>query len=372
MKFCKQCVNPDTRPNTEFDAHGLCPVCQSHKRNKGLVNWEGRAKDLQDILEWGRQQSKCAYDCIVGVSGGKDSLRQAFHARDELGGNPLLVSCMYPPEQLVDRGAENLSNMVAHGFDTLTISLNPQVWKQMMREAFFQFGNWCKSTELPLYALPIHASIAYKIPLVFLGENPAFTIGESHGSTDGDATRMKYSNTLAGGTPDYLMTPDVSRKDVYFYTYPTDNEMTYGKVRIVYMGHYIKDFNAWENREFSVAHGLTLRTEPIEEIGDITRSQSLDENFYMVNQMLKQMKLGFGQVTDKVAEFVNLGIMTREEGVELVKKYDGKCHDRYIKGFCNYLGITEEEFWRVAESFRNRDLWRKNDSGDWELAFNIE
>jgi hypothetical protein len=278
---------------------------------------------------------------------------------------------VYPPEQLVERGAHNMGNMVALGFDHLSFSLKPQVWKDMMRKAFFEYGNWCKSTELALYAIPVHVAIAYKIPLIFLGENPVFSIGEMHGSATGEATQMKYSNTLSGGRPEHVMPEHVGMKDVHFYTYPSDEDMDYAGVRIVYLGYYTEDFNSFENMKFSVERGLRLRDEPIEEVGDITRAQSLDEDFYMMNQMLKYLKFGFGQVTDKVCEAINLGLMTRDEGVELVRKYDGKCHPRYVERFCSYLGISIDQFWEVAESYRDHDIWRKDANGDWVLRVAI-
>jgi len=368
ITYCKTCLNPSSRPNIKFDENGICPACNFNvQRRAGTIDWNTRTTELQSIADWGRAHSKCAYDCIIAVSGGKDSTRQAFYVRDQLGMKPLLVSCVYPPEQLVDRGAANLANLVSHGFDMISISPNPQVWKQMMREAFLKHANWCKATELPLYAIPIHTAIAYQIPLIFLGENPAFTLGESHGSSDGDASRMKYCNTLQGGDPSALMSGEIGPRDVHFYKYPHDEEMGKANLRIVYLGYYIEDFNYHKNAEFAVAHGLIKREEPPEEIGDITGVQSLDEDFYMVNQYIKYLKFGFGQVTDKVNEAINLGLMNREEAAELVHRYDGACHPRYIEKFCDYIGITAKEFEDVAEACRNPDYWKRDEAGRWVL-----
>ena len=100
--------------------------------NAGTVDWEARRRELDEIAAWGRQHQAGGYDCIVGVSGGKDSTRQAFYVRDELGLKPLLVCCSYPPEQLADRGPDNLSNLIERGFDLHFVSPAPQSWKQMM------------------------------------------------------------------------------------------------------------------------------------------------------------------------------------------------------------------------------------------------
>ncbi len=368
IKLCKRCVNPDTRPNIFFDDDGVCPVCRFTEDSKNrVIDWGERRRELDGVIAWGRENSKSAYDCIVTVSGGKDSMKQAFFARDELGMNPLLVSCVYPPEQLHERGAENLGNLIAHGFDTISLSLDPQMWKKLMRQSFYKYANWCKSTEMALYAIPIHVAIAYKIPLIFLGENPAFTIGEQHGRLDGDASRMKYCNTLEGGNPDILMTQEMTQRDVHFYRYPSDEDMEYAQLRIVYLGYYIKEWSGSNNAKFAIEHGLKTRSEPPEMIGDLWGFIGLDEDFRIVNQMMKYVKLGFGHVSDQACEAINAGSMDREEGLRLVKKFDGKCDPSYIRRFCQYLGIPEEEFWNVLEAYRNDDIWEKDENGEWRL-----
>lgn len=372
MRYCKKCVNPDTRPNIHFDEEGVCLPCRfAEQKNHHEVDWEARRRELDDIMQWGRDHTSSSYDCIVTVSGGKDSMRQAFYVRDVLKAKPLLVSCAYPPEQMSERGARNFSNLIEHGFDTLSLSLNPQVWKTMMNQGFLKYANWCKSTELALYAIPIHVAIAYKIPLVFLGENPAFTIGERTGGLDGDASRMKYSNTLAGGTPDHLMTEGITPQDVHFYRYPSDTELSDANLRLVYLGYYIEDFNHYSNAEFAIARGLEIRNEPPEIIGDINGYTALDEDFVTVNQMIKYIKFGFGRVTDQAAEGIALGHMDRQTGIDLVTRYDGKCDPVYIRRYCQYLGISEDKFWEIVESVRGKDIWEKDDHGNWKLKVDL-
>ena len=362
-RLCARCVNPDTRPNITFDAEGICPVCrfEEQKRND-VIDWAARRRELDEIVRWGRANTKATYDCIVTVSGGKDSTRQAIFARDDLGMNPLLVSCVYPPEELAERGAENLANLIELGFDTITVGLNPQLWKELMRRGFFRFGNYFKSTEMALYAIPIHVAIAYKVPLIFYGENPVLTIGEQHGRTDGDASRLKMGNTIRGG-PASLLTDADTRQDTHFYYYPPDEDMEHADLRLVYLGYYIPDWSGQNNARFAIERGLQVRTEPPEDIGDLWGVTGLVEDFRLVNQMLKYVKFGFGHVTDQVVEAINSGTMTREEGLKLVRMYDGKCHPAYVRQLCAYLGITEDEFRTVAESFRNPAHWRRDADG---------
>ena len=372
MKYCRLCVQPDTRPGLQFDEEGVCPACR-FAAQRFEIDWDTRKEELRDIIAWGRAHSHFGYDCIIGVSGGKDSTRQAMYVREELGAKPLLVSCTYPPEQMTHRGAHNLSNLIELGFDAISVGPGPQVWKRLMRYGFLQYGNWCKSTELALYTSAPKIATAYQIPLVFLGENPAITLGDfGVRSLTSDANRMKHGNTLAGADPSQYFVDGLTRKDLLLYSYPTDEEMNRAELRIRYLGYYWPDFSKLDNASYAIANGLHLREEPFADCGSVSKVQSVDEDFVAVNQMMKHLKLGFGMTTDDVCEDIRYGRMSREEAVELVKRYDGKCAPSLIERFSDYIEISVARFWDVAESFRNPALWRRRGNGAWELADALE
>jgi len=366
MKICKKCVQPDTRPSIVFNEDGVCPACifaeQSHE-----IDWSARRHGIEEIAEWGKKHNTSGYDCVIGVSGGKDSVRQAMFAKDELGLKPLLVCCTYPPEQVTRLGIRNLQNIVNLGFDLITINLSPQVWKRLLKNSFYRFGNLLKAAELPLYSSAPKTAIAYQIPLVFFGENPAITVGElAVKSVDGCAQRMKHANTIKDGIGSVLES-SIDSNEIYWYGYSTDDELALANLKIYFLGYYIKGFGKLENAQFAMEHGMEIRHDAPEETGDLTGHEALDNEFVDVNQMMKYLKLGFGKVTDQVAEEIRRGKLTREEGIELVKKYDGKCSKKTILKFCKYIGITIEEFWRIADSFRGNGIWRKKDNGKWEI-----
>jgi len=370
INYCKTCVNPSTRPNTFFNDKGLCPVCVYEEEQLAqTVNSDKRWEEIQQIKQWGREHTKSTHDCIVTVSGGKDGMRQAFFVRDELGMNPLLVTCVYPPEQQHSRGAHNISNLVENEFDCISISLDPLKWKALMKQGFFEFGNWARSTEMALYAIPVHVAVAYKIPLMFYGENPALTIGEKHGRLDGNAVGIQEGNTIKGG-PKSLKYKHASKYDFHFYEYPSYDDIDYAGIRIVYLGYYIRDWYGHKNAEFAISNGLRTRSDVPENIGDLWGVSALDEDFRIMNQYLKYLKYGFGHVTDQVCEAIHQGMVDRDEAVELVKKYDGACSDYYIKIFCDYIDITINEFWTVVDRYVNKDLFEKN-NGSWEPKFEV-
>lgn len=372
IKFCKLCLNPSTRPNTFFDKNGICPVCiyEKNKSNQ-KIDWDKRLKNLYKIKSWGQKNTKNSYDCIITVSGGKDSMRQAFYVRDKLGMKPLLVSSMYPPEELHERGAENISNLINHGFNCISLSLDPIKWKELVRHSFFRFGNVFRSTEMALYAIPIHVAIAHKVPLLFHGENPILTIGEQHGRKDGNAIRIQEANTIKGGPQD-LKFKNLSKQDAHFYNYPSYTEIKRANLKIVYLGYYIEDWYGYKNAELAIENGLITRKEKPSEIGDLWGYSALDEEFRIVNQYLKYLKYGFGHVTDQVCESIHQGLMDRGEAKLLVEKYDGKCSKKYIKIFCKYINITEKLFWgTIDKKIVNKKLFKKKNN-QWVRKFSIE
>lgn len=349
MKYCSRCLQPDTRPNIVFNADGVCPACE-YVAALDSVDWEVRRKELEDICNFGRDHTSGGYDCIIGVSGGKDSTRQALYVKHVLKMNPLLVCCTYPPEQISDRGAYNIQNLIAHGFNMITVGPAPQTWKKNMLAGFYKYGNWQKSTELALFASVPRLAIAYQIPLIFWGENPALTLGELGVQSKGyDGTQMKWSNTLAGGDPSWLVTDELASKHLLCYRYPSDEEMVRGKLRIVYLGYFWKVWSKSENGTLAALNGLDVRDEPPEDIGDFLGVDCLDEDWVTLNQMIKFRKFGFARVTEIVNEEIRFGRMSRDVAADLVQKYDGKCSERIIIDFCTYLGISEGEFWRVVD-----------------------
>jgi N-acetyl sugar amidotransferase len=368
MRYCKKCLEPDTRPDSIFDEEGICFPCRYAERIHE-IDWHGRRRELDEIVAWGRARNVSGYDCIIPVSGGKDSHRQAIFARDELGLNPLLVSCTYPPKQQTHRGAHNLANLISLGFDCFYISPAPETWKQLMKVGFLKFGNMFKSTELALYASGPKIATLYHIPLVFYGENPALSWGSAGGSLDGNANRMKYSNTLKGGDLTPYLEDGYKPEDIHWHQYPSDEDIDRAQLRIVYLGYYMSDFNDFENARISIENGLECRTGEdavLEDIGQLTTFDALDDDFVMVNQMLKYIKFGFGKASEQCSGAVRAGQMTREEAVELAERLDGKCADRYIHRFCDFIGISEDEFWDVAERYRGKDVWERKGNA-WKL-----
>jgi len=360
LRYCIRCLQPDTRPNTVFNANGLCPACHYFDQLED-VDWSERNQILNDIVSEIKAKQKGFHHCIIGVSGGKDSTRQALYIRDGLGLNPLLVCLSYPPEQVTDRGTNNLSNLIDLGFDVLISAPAPGTWRKLKREGFFRFTNSFRSTELALFSSVPQIAIQYGINTIFWGENPGLQLGDlkTLGKNGYDGNNLRYMNTLSSGL-DWILELGYPKKEVVPYVYPVPEEFIENSIQIIYLGWFWKDWSLVNNALYSCANGLEIRKDGVEKTGDLFGVTALDEDFTPINQFIKLLKYGFGRVTDYVNEEIRLGRITRDQGIKLVEQYDAACDDEYVKNYCDYLEITIDQFWDKVSSSANKNLFEFN------------
>ena len=384
INYCKICLNHNTfinknnyekiRSKTDDLQKGVCTVCRYEiQKKEGKINWNKRNKILKNITNWAQKKKTSSYDCIVPASGGKDSLSQACYVRDKLKMNPLLVSCSYPPEQMTERGARNFSNIVNNGFDAVSVTLDPIKWKELMKHSFLKFGNWCRSTEMALYAIPVHIGLLYNIKLLFYGENFLYTV--AHGTKEEgdswDATNIYLAGNTTKGGPKGLKYKNASKLDYLFYNYPSIKDVKKSKMKIIYLGWFMKEWYGLYNANFSSKRGMEKRkNNKPSETGDIWGHSALDEDHTIVNQHIKYLKRGYGTVTDQVCESIHQGLITREEGINLLEKFDGKVGKEYIEKFCKYLDISLRTYQITIDKFVSRDLFEKI-NGKWVRKFKI-
>lgn len=371
MRYCARCLQPDTRPNTVFTVDGLCPVCKYHEQ-ASEIDWQARYELLTDLVRKLKRQPGQYFDCIIGVSGGKDSTRQALWVRDKLGLRPLLVSLSHPPQQVSQLGVDNISNLIELGFDVLFSSPAPDTWRNLMRESFFRFSNWARSSELALFTSVPQMAIHYQIPTIFWGENPALQVGDlrTMGSTGFDGNNLRYSNTLSSGHS-WMLEAGFSKQELIPYTYPSVEEFDAAGIQIIYLGWFLGDWSLLRNASYACSTGLHIREEAPLEQGDLYGISNLDEDWHNMNQMIKYYKFGFGKVTEYVNEELRAGTLTREKAISLVTKFDGKCHDRYIASFCDFIEIRVDEFWSHVLKSVNRTLFDVTPDGHIQPRFHV-
>jgi len=372
VKYCNNCLQTDTRPNIRFDDHGVCPACNYHASLLD-VDFEVRKEELAEIIAFGKEHNHSGYDCIIGVSGGKDSTRQAIFVRESLGMNPLLVSLSYPPEQLTQMGVDNVSNLIRLGFDCISISPAPQTWRALMRKSFIEHTNWCKSTELALYSSVPRIAIAYQIPLIWWGENNALQVGDLGvmGNGGADGNNLRNMDTLDGGDITWLLSNEIKKNQILQYVYPSNKEMQDANLQIKFLGYFWKDWSLLDNANFSTLRGLQIRNNKPWEIGDPWGVTALDEDWVNLNQMIKYLKFGFGRTSDYVNEDIRNGRITREEGIALCNLFDGTYSASSIEAFSDYIGITVNKFWAQVDKSFNKELFIRKGLGKYKPRFKV-
>ena len=374
MKYCKKCLQPNTRPGILFDENGVCYACL-YEESKKKINWDQRFIQLKQITDEAKEKTKkngSIYDCVIGVSGGKDSTFQAVYCKEKLGLHPLLINCV--PDEITEIGRKNIENLNTLGFDIISIRLNPNVAKKLARKSFFEQGNIVSASEYCLWASAYIMADKFNIPLIIQGENAALTLGAAlNQEQSDDAFSVVQLNTLNGFKSDDLIDEKigVTKDDLYFYSLPDIKKMQEKGIRAIFLQYYTKEWSQVNNADFSVARGLVGRTDDLHNLGRYRRYTGLDSDLIMPNQMIKYLKFGFGFATDEVGYDIREGRLSREDAKWYVNEYDGKCGEKYIQLACEYLSITEEEFWENVDKYVNKELFERKTDRGWNPKFKV-
>tara|TARA_B100000925_G_C21971616_1_gene458151 strand:+ start:181 stop:1314 length:1134 start_codon:yes stop_codon:yes gene_type:complete len=354
MRYCKLCLQPDTRPGEYIDDKQVCMGCYNSKQD---LDFSKRFKKLKSLINKYKTKNNKLFDCILGVSGGKDSLRQALWVRDQLNLRPLLISYAYPPEHLNERGARNLSNLINKGFDVLVTSPSPKTFKEIMRDCFFTFSNWQKASELILYGSVPKIAISHNINMVFVGEDQGQKEQKTLGDEGWDYNNQRELNTLGSGNISWLESNTKYKNKLYPYKYPTIDEFKNASIQVIDLGWFLKDWSFKINGTYAMLNGFESRIESVNYSGDLSNVSSVDEDWVSVNQMIKFYKFGYSKTSDFLNEEIRLKNISRDDAIPLVEKYDGNCSEELIDSFCMYLDINADQFWQTIVNSTNKKLF---------------
>lgn len=358
MKRCKNCYMPDTRPGSVFNSDGVCQACLNYESRKN-VDWEKREEKLSDIC------GKCyyltknsVYDCVIAVSGGKDSYFIVSKMVDEMAMNPLLVT-VTDSFTHTQAGIDNLRNLIeVFGVNHIQYTINHDLFKRATRAAFEETGEALQFVEYAIYTIPVLIAQQFGIPLVVFGENSAFEYGTTTDDTYNATEKVqaidleieKFGDRYA----DILLEDDAASirldptKKVpqviymsYFYPWSSTGHL---KVAKKYGFHGLRD--EW------VRDGYISGLAPplIEDF------EQIDSVAYLVHLWMKYPKYGFQRVSDIASRRVRECSLTREEAAEIVDGNDYKLDRRAMQDFINTLEYTEEQFWTIVKKHWNEKL----------------
>lgn len=359
MRFCTKCVMPDTKPDLHFDEHGVCDACRSQKAKDFDIDWEARKQEFLEVVK--KHKKNKYYDCIIGVSGGKDSTYQVLSVL-EMGLNPLCVC--FEPTIPTEVGRQNLANLNQLGVDLIHIKRNPKVYKSMIKEAIKRVGDCEWPNHLGIFTTPAHIAVNFNIPLLIWGENSELEYGGPAASKDNACLDRKwleeFGGLLGNRATDMLGVDGISEKDLALYFYPEDEDVQRVGVTGLFLGYYIK----WDLRKIlSAAQKSGFSTSDRRVETTYENFENLDCYSNHVHDYLKYVKYGFGRASDNACLDVRLGYISREEAVRLVTKYDGIPPMKAIGEFLKYTGFTREEFDAIVDSFTNKKIFQRDANG---------
>ena len=362
MKYCKKCLYPDTKPQLVFNDDGICSAC-TNRKTKESIDWDKKREEFVKILDKYSSKDSSNYDCIIPVSGGKDSTYLTYVMKEEFGLNPLVVN--FHPLDQTNIGKKNLENLKKIGVDCIEFSPNPNVYQKLARYGLSELGDFQWPEHIGIFTVPVQIAVKYKIPLIIWGENPQFEYGQPT-DINKDTILDREWNEKNGGyfldkiKPEHMTKYGFEVKDLKPYLYPSDDEIKKVGVTGVFLGTYIK-WDIFKQLEFVKTLGFSENDEIRE--GTYDRWENLDVYFSVFHDYFKFIKYGFGRTTDHVSIEIRYGKMTREKGIELIKKHEGKIPQKYLKEFLNAAAITMNEFEEICDKFTSKELFQTDQDG---------
>lgn len=387
IRFCKKCVMSNQRPvsvpefkhtldqkkpTLAFDEEGVCDACR-YAEAKEKIDWDQREKELIKLLDRYRRDDG-HYDCLVPGSGGKDSAFAAHLLKYKYGMHPLTVT--WPPILYTDYGYQNFRNWIeVGGFDNITFKPNGRVMKLLTLLSIENLLHPFQTFILGQKNLAPKIALKYNIPLVFYGENEAEygnPIADNSTSLRDKSyfTMSNLDDIYLGGVsiPDLIEKYDLSLADLSPFLPAAADEIKNSNLEIHYLGYYIK----WTPQEayYYAVENTSFQARPFRTQGTYSKYNSIDDKIDDLHYYTTYIKFGIGRATYDASQEIRNKHLTREEGVELVKRFDGEFPDRYFNEIMEYLEMKPEDFHKICDRFRSPHLWDK-ENGKWKLRHTI-
>lgn len=362
MKWCSACVLPDTRPNLNFGSDGVCNACRNHD-SKANIDWVARRQQLESVVKSAKERARPdGYDCLIPVSGGKDSTWQTVQCL-EMGLKPLAVTWKSPGRTEI--GRRNLENLVSLGVDHVDWQVNPKVESRFMLKAFERLGSTAVPMHMALFNIPLTVAVRLAIPLVVWGENSAFEYGAADDSHKGFALDHEWLRTYGvthGTTASDWVDNDLSAKDLVAYFGPSTEELAVVGTRAIFLGYYLP-WDPQETKRVAEQHGFLANSQgPRTGYYDFA---DIDDDFISIHHWMKWYKFGFTRLFDNLSLEIRNGRLSREKALEILSNIGSQTPLEDIRSFCAFAGIEADRFFAIAENFRNHDVWSRREDGVW-------
>lgn len=364
IRYCTRCVMPDTKSDLSFDESGVCNACRNYE-NRKEVDWDARRRELVQIVERYRSKDGSRHDCIVPVSGGKDSTYQVLKML-ELGMNPLCVTAT--TDHLSEIGRENIENIKRLGVDHIEVSTNPVVRRKINRIALEQVGDISWPEHVTIFTIPVRVAVEKRIPLLIWGENSQHEYGGPAAATESNVLNRRWLEEFGGlnglRVSDLEGLEGIENRHLIEYRYPSDDALKEVGVTGLFLGHYIP-WDGPNNAFVAQAHGFKSYPTIVE--GSIVNFENLDNKQMRVHDYFKFLKFGYDRVSDWVSIYIRRGRLSRSEGMALVRKLGGRFPSKYLgsslEEILEEIGMTSSDFTAVCDRYTNKKLFHVDGSG---------
>ena len=367
VKFCKSCTVSNQRPRITFDAQGVCSACNYAVYKREKVDWAQREQELRDLCDRYRKNDG-SFDVIVPCSGGKDGSFVAHQLKYKYNMNPLCVT--WAPLLPTEIGRRNLDAFLQTGFSHIMGTPNPKVTRRLTQLSFAHLGDPFQPFIYGQTNFPLHMAVKYGVELIMYGENGEVEYGgdmQNAFKPNRDITDHD-KHYFSGLPPDFWTEHGISHADLLPFSAPDYAQIQANKTQIHFLGYY-KSWDPQENFYYCVENtGFQPNTERSE--GSYSKYASLDDRIDGFHYYLGFVKFGIGRTTSDTAHEIRDHKIDRDEGIALVRRYDGEFPQRHFRDFLDFCEISEQQFHAVIDSWRSDHLWIRDADG-WKLRNQI-
>lgn len=384
VHYCKKCVISNQRPSStveyknranapkttiSFDENGVCAPCKFAETKDSLIDWEEREEELRALCD-GFRSKQGNYDCIVPGSGGKDSAFTSHILKHKFKMNPLTVT--WSPHIYTDVGLRNFQNWINSGFDNILFTPNGKVHRQLSKLAFENLLHPFQPFILGQKYIAPRLSTKFGIPLVFYGENQA----EYGNNIEDNFSPKMGSEYYVSDEPIeniHLGGLSISELESKYHLSPSElqpylplsqDDIKQANIEFHYLGYYLK----WDPQEcyYYASEHTAFQPDDQRTEGSYGKYSSIDDKMDFLHYYTTYIKFGIGRATYDAAQEIRNGKITREEGIALVRKYDGEFPKRYLSDILEYLDLTKDQLVKLIDAGRSPHLWLA-DGEMWKL-----
>ena len=356
---------PNTKPDLIIDDFGICNACSSFN-NRTNIDWEARYKDLLEITNKYKSRNQSNWDCVIPVSGGKDSTYQVVKIL-QLGLNPLCVTSTTC--DLSEIGRMNIENIKKLGVDYIEFSPNPIIRSKLNRIGLINIGDISWPEHVGIFTIPVRVAVQYNIPLIIWGENSQNEYGGPAADSENNHLTRKWLEEFGGllgmRVSDLTSYEGIENKHLISYTYPTDKELQQIGVTGLFLGYYLP-WDGLSNMLIAQANGFITYDKIVE--GSYVNYENLDNHQTGIHDYFKFLKFGFGRASDIASLHIRRGRITRHDGIDSVKKLDGLFPWEYLgkslHEILKPLNISIDEFIKICDKFTNKKLFIRDVNGN--------